>query len=195
MIFVSIGTGFAPMRAFLWERAALKRAGVSLAEAALFNGIRSSTLDYIYRDEIEQFAAEGVLNHVHVATSREPPGSREYVQDRIRAQGALVWRLLDAGGYVYVCGSQPMRGAVRAALIDVVTEHGSLPREHAEAYLQEGRCDLVALAREMMWDPNWPVHAAQALGADPLALLPPTYAWWLRRRDEVRRLTAGEGKS
>ena len=137
MIFVSAGTGFAPMRAFLWERVALKHAGVSLAEAALFNGIRSSSLDYIYRDEIGQFAAEGVLNHVHIATSREPPGSREYVQDRMRAQGALVWRLLDAGGYVYVCGSQPMRDAVRAALIDIVTEHGSLPREHAEAYLQE----------------------------------------------------------
>jgi cytochrome P450/NADPH-cytochrome P450 reductase len=137
MIFVSVGTGFAPMRAFLWERVALKHAGVSLAEAALFNGIRSSSLDYIYRDEIGQFAAEGVLNHVHIATSREPPGSREYVQDRMRAQGALVWRLLDAGGYVYVCGSQPMRDAVRAALIDIVTEHGSLPHEHAEAYLQE----------------------------------------------------------
>jgi sulfite reductase (NADPH) flavoprotein alpha-component len=78
-----------------------------------------------------------VLNHVHIATSREPPGSREYVQDRMRAQGALVWRLLDAGGYVYVCGSQPMRDAVRAAFVDIVTEHGSLPHEHAEAYLQE----------------------------------------------------------
>jgi pSer/pThr/pTyr-binding forkhead associated (FHA) protein len=50
MIFVSIGTGFAAMRAFLWERVALKRAGDSLAEAALFNGIRSSSVDYIYRD-------------------------------------------------------------------------------------------------------------------------------------------------
>jgi hypothetical protein len=41
----------------------------------------------------------------------------------------------------------------------------------------------------MMWNPNWPVHAAQALGsADPLALLPKTYAWWLRRREEVRKL-------
>jgi 2,4-dienoyl-CoA reductase-like NADH-dependent reductase (Old Yellow Enzyme family) len=65
--------------------------------------------------------------------------------------------------------------------------------QQAERYLQDGRCDLIALAREMMWDPNWPAHAAEALGAaDPLALLPPTYAWWLRRRDEVRRLTRGE---
>jgi cytochrome P450 / NADPH-cytochrome P450 reductase len=149
MIFVSVGTGFAPMRAFLWERLALKRAGVSLAEAALFNGIRSSSLDYIYRDEIGQFAAEGVLNHVHVATSREPPGRREHVQDRIRVQGALVWRLLAAEGYVYVCGSQPMRTAVRAALVDVATEHGSLPRERAEAYLDE--LETTAHYRPDLW--------------------------------------------
>ena len=65
----------------------------------------------------------------------------------------------------------------------------------AEGYLQAGRCDLVALAREMMWDPNWPVHAAAALGAaDPLALLPKTYAWWLRRRDEVRKISGDGGK-
>ena len=63
MIFVSAGTGLAPMRAFLWERLAMKQAGVPLAEAALFNGIRSSSLDYIYRDEIERFTAEGVLDH------------------------------------------------------------------------------------------------------------------------------------
>ena len=58
----------------------------------------------------------------------------------------------------------------------------------AEGYLADGRCDLIALARELMWNPNWPVHAAQALGGDPLALLPPSYAWWLRRREEVRTL-------
>src|SRR5436190_2040177 len=97
MIFVSAGTGLAPMRGVLWERLAMPRSGVMLAEAALFNGIRSANQDYIYRDEIARFEAEGVLNHVHVAMSREQPGHREYVQDRIRPQGAPVWRLLRAG--------------------------------------------------------------------------------------------------
>ena len=68
---------------------------------------------------------------------RASDGRREYVQDRLRAQGALVWRLLEAGAYVYVCGSQPMRDGVRAAFVDVVAEHGAMPREHAEAYLDE----------------------------------------------------------
>jgi cytochrome P450 / NADPH-cytochrome P450 reductase len=148
MIFISVGTGFAPMRAFLWERLALKQAGVWLAEAALFNGIRSSSLDYIYRDEIGRFTAEGVLDHVHIATSREQ-GRREYVQDRIREQGALVWRLLAAEGYVYVCGSQPMRDAVRAAFVEVVAEHGSLPRGRADAYV--GELETTAHYRPDLW--------------------------------------------
>jgi cytochrome P450/NADPH-cytochrome P450 reductase len=136
MIFVSAGTGFAPMRAFLWERLALARAGITLGEAALFDGIRALGLDDIYHDELEQFVADGILDHLHVATSRGP-GGREYVQDRIRAQSELVWRLLDAGGYVYVCGSQPMRDGVRAAFVDVIAHHRGIPHEHAEAQLDE----------------------------------------------------------
>ncbi len=63
----------------------------------------------------------------------------------------------------------------------------------AEGYLAEGRCDLVALAREMMWDPNWPMHAAAALGGvDPLQLAPKPYAWWLRRREETRKVSQGK---
>ena len=136
MIFVSAGTGFAPMRAFLWERLALRRQGATLGEAALFNGIRSRGVDDIYRDEVERFVAEGVLDHVHVATSREHV-RREYVQDRLRDQGELVWRLVEAGGYVYVCGSQPMREGVREAFVDIVCEHGRMPREHAEAFVEQ----------------------------------------------------------
>jgi cytochrome P450 / NADPH-cytochrome P450 reductase len=149
MIFVSAGTGFAPMRAFLWERVAMKRAGIALAEAALFNGIRSASLDYIYRDEIGHFEAEGVLDHLHIATSREPPGCHDYVQNRIREQGALVWRLLAAGGCAYVCGSQPMRGAVRAAFVDVAAEHGALPQERAAAYVDE--LEATARYRPDLW--------------------------------------------
>ncbi len=137
MVFVSAGTGFAPMRAFLWERLALKREGAALAEAALFNGIRSRSIDYIYDDEIEMFAVEGVLDHVHLATSREQPGHRVYVQDRLREEGALVWRLVEEGGYVYVCGSQPMRDGVREAFVDIACEYGKMPREHAEAFMEE----------------------------------------------------------
>jgi cytochrome P450 / NADPH-cytochrome P450 reductase len=147
MIFVSAGTGLAPMRAFLWERLAARRAGITLAEAALFNGIRTRH-DYLYREEIGQFAAEGVLNHVHVAMSGEPP-EHQHVQDLIRAQGALVWRLLQAGGFVYVCGSAPVRAAVRAAFTDVIADHGQRPRERATAHLDE--LETTARYRPDLW--------------------------------------------
>jgi cytochrome P450/NADPH-cytochrome P450 reductase len=136
MIFVSAGTGFAPMRAFLWERRALRQEGVELGEAALFNGIRSRSLDYIYREEIEEFTAADVLDHVHIATSREDPSRCVYVQALLREQSELVWRLLEEGGYVYICGSQAMRDGVRDAFVDIVAEKKSMPREHAEAYLE-----------------------------------------------------------
>ena len=59
----------------------------------------------------------------------------------------------------------------------------------AESYLREGSCDLIAMARELLWDPNWPAHAAVELGAScSLDLLPQRYAWWLKRREETRRM-------
>jgi len=68
----------------------------------------------------------------------------------------------------------------------------------AERILQEGRADLVALARELLYNPNWAMDAAQKLGFDPgFALVPPPYRYWLARRaatlPEVRPSTFGPG--
>jgi len=61
---------------------------------------------------------------------------------------------------------------------------------HAEDILQKGQADLVAMARELMYNPNWPVHAAKQLGVqDYLDLLPDEYAWWLKRREKIRDLS------
>lgn len=62
--------------------------------------------------------------------------------------------------------------------------------QQAEDVLQRGEADLIALAREFLYNPNWPVHAARALGvADYLDLLPPAYAWWLKRREQIRNIS------
>ncbi|HEX2649003.1 MAG TPA: NADH:flavin oxidoreductase/NADH oxidase [Burkholderiales bacterium] len=54
----------------------------------------------------------------------------------------------------------------------------------AEAVLAEGKADLVAVGREALFDPNWPLHAALELGADPdFARWPHQYGWWLTRRE------------
>ena len=61
------------------------------------------------------------------------------------------------------------------------------PRQ-AEDALQSGRADLIAIGREALFNPNWPLHAALELGADPdFALWPEQYGWWLTRREASLR--------
>jgi len=56
----------------------------------------------------------------------------------------------------------------------------------AEAILQTGQADLIAIGREMLFDPHWPLHAAQALGVDKdWSLWPPSYGWWLELRERI----------
>jgi 2,4-dienoyl-CoA reductase-like NADH-dependent reductase (Old Yellow Enzyme family) len=63
-----------------------------------------------------------------------------------------------------------------------------LTPQQAEEALQAGRADLIAIGREALYDPNWPHHAAAALGADPdFAQWPQQYGWWLVRRESVLR--------
>jgi 2,4-dienoyl-CoA reductase-like NADH-dependent reductase (Old Yellow Enzyme family) len=58
----------------------------------------------------------------------------------------------------------------------------------AEAVIVEGQADLVAIAREALHDPNWPLHAAASLGADKaFTMWPQQYGWWLTRRESVLR--------
>ncbi len=61
-----------------------------------------------------------------------------------------------------------------------------LDAAQAEAALQAGQADLIAVGREALFDPHWALHAARALGADPeYALWPHQYGWWLTRRQPL----------
>ena len=71
---------------------------------------------------------------------------------------------------------------VATVAVGLITE-----AEQAEGILQRGEADLVALARELLYNPNWPVHAAKELGhKDPYQFVVPEHGWWLRRREKVR---------
>lgn len=59
--------------------------------------------------------------------------------------------------------------------------------EQAEAILQEGRADLIAIGRELMYDPFWPLKAAEAMGCDPnCSMWPDSYGWAIARRAEIK---------
>jgi 2,4-dienoyl-CoA reductase-like NADH-dependent reductase (Old Yellow Enzyme family) len=78
-----------------------------------------------------------------------------------------------------------MEAGIMTCAVGLITEP-----EHAEDILQRGQADLIAMAREFMYNPNWPVHAARQLGVtDYLDLLPTEYAWWLKRREKIREIS------
>ena len=86
VIMVGPGTGLAPFRGFLQERAALIAKGAAPGEAMLFFGCRHPEQDFIYADELKGWAERGVMQ-LHTAFSRA--GERKvYVQDLIREQAA-----------------------------------------------------------------------------------------------------------
>lgn len=151
MIFVSAGTGYAPMRAFLFERDEMKKQqnpAVVLGAAALFNGIRSKKQDYLYQEEVEAFLDRGVLDHLFTVCSREGT-EREYVQHRLVKEAALVWKMLNEGAYVYICGSQSMRDETRSAFVQIAKHQGNLSSALAEDFVK--RLEQTARYRPDVW--------------------------------------------
>src|SRR5258707_3020160 len=115
------GTGLAPFRGFLQERAALKAKGASLGPAMLFFGCRHPDQDYLYADELKAFAADGITE-LHTAFSRAE-GPKTYVQNLVAAQKDRVWSLIESGAIVYVCGDGgKMEPDVKAALVAIYRE-------------------------------------------------------------------------
>jgi cytochrome P450/NADPH-cytochrome P450 reductase len=121
IIMIGPGTGLAPFRGFLQQRAALKAKGATLGPALLFFGCRHPDQDYLYADELKAFAADGIAE-LHTAFSRAE-GPKTYVQHLIAAQKERVWSLIEHGAIVYVCGDGgKMEPDVKAALVAIYRE-------------------------------------------------------------------------
>jgi cytochrome P450/NADPH-cytochrome P450 reductase len=136
MILVGPGTGIAPLRGFLRERAAQQRAGEPIGRSLLFFGCRHPDHDWFYRAEMEQWARDGVAD-LHVAFSSLTGHPHRYVQDALRDAADAVWAALEDGAPIYVCGDgRFMAPAVRAALIDVCRAKQGLSHEEASAWLE-----------------------------------------------------------
>ncbi len=136
LIMVGPGTGLAPFRGFLQERALLQSQGVEVGPSLLFFGCRHSQQDFIYESELRAFERQGIL-HLSVACSREQE-QKVYVQDRIREQRHEVWQLLQNGAVVYVCGdASQMAPAVRRAFASIYQEQMEASVEQAEEWLND----------------------------------------------------------
>jgi cytochrome P450/NADPH-cytochrome P450 reductase len=136
IIMVGPGTGLAPFRGFLQERAALKAKGKTLGPAMLFFGCRHPEQDYLYAEELKAFEASGITE-LHTAFSRAE-GPKTYVQNLVAAQKDPVWSLIEQGAIVYVCGDGgKMEPDVKAALVSIYRERKGADAATAQRWIDD----------------------------------------------------------
>jgi cytochrome P450/NADPH-cytochrome P450 reductase len=136
IIMIGPGTGLAPFRGFLQERAARKAKGATLGPAMLFFGCRHPDQDYLYADELKVFAADGITE-LHTAFSRAD-GPKTYVQNLVAAQQDRVWSLIENGAIIYVCGDGgKMEPDVKAALVAIYRERKAADADAALRWIDD----------------------------------------------------------
>ncbi|WP_410759880.1 NADPH-dependent assimilatory sulfite reductase flavoprotein subunit [Citrobacter youngae] len=137
VIMIGPGTGIAPFRAFMQQRAADGAEGKNW----LFFGNPHFTEDFLYQVEWQRYVKEGVLSRIDMAWSRDQK-EKIYVQDKLRQQGAELWRWINDGAHIYVCGdANRMAKDVEQALLEVIAEFGAMDIEAADEFLSELRVE------------------------------------------------------
>ncbi len=132
LIMIGPGTGIAPFRAFLEERAITGAPGRNW----LFFGHQRSSTDFFYEDELNELKRRGVLTRLTLAWSRDG-ADKVYVQDRIREKAAEVVAWLDEGAHVRICGdAKRMAKDVERAFVDIMAERKGLTVDQAVAALK-----------------------------------------------------------
>ena len=137
VIMIGAGTGIAPFRAFMQQRAANGDNGKNW----LIFGNQRLADDFLYQLEWSDYRKDGILTRADLAWSRQGE-HKVYVQHKIAEHAAEVWNWLQQGAHLYVCGDATrMARDVETALLDVIETQGKLSRDDAEDYLNEMRED------------------------------------------------------
>ncbi|MDR3460958.1 MAG: sulfite reductase subunit alpha [Beijerinckiaceae bacterium] len=133
IIMVGPGTGVAPFRAFLHERAVTDAKG----GAWLFYGHQRRAADFFYEDEMEAFLGKGVLTKLSLAWSRDAE-KKTYVQDKMREDAKELWAWLERGAHFYICGdAKRMASDVEKTLVEIVVSEGGRDEAAAKSFVAE----------------------------------------------------------
>ena len=133
VIMIGPGTGVAPYRGFLQQRIAAGARG----RHWLFYGGRYRERDFLYQLEWQEALKRGQLQRLDVAFSRDQP-QKLYVQQRLREQALELYRWLEGGAQLYLCGdAERMAPDVQAALLEALASARGRGREDAEEYLAQ----------------------------------------------------------
>lgn len=135
IVMICAGSGVAPFRGFLQDRAAQQRGGRDVGPALLFFGTNHPDVDYLYREEFEQWQQAGVVTLLP-AFSQQPDGEVSFVQHRVWAERARVADLFRRGGTVYLCGDgRYMAPAVRETLVRIYQEASGAGESDAQRWV------------------------------------------------------------
>jgi len=139
IIMVGPGAGIAPFKGFVDEKAYLARTGGEnpYGEMTLYFGCKGREWDYLYREELTQYCAEGIIKDHHVAFSREH-AQKVYVQDLIGKNKYEMTKLLfESGAVLYICGSMAMGKSVTMKLAELAAGHYGVEAKEAEEKIGE----------------------------------------------------------
>jgi len=138
LIMVCAGTGLAPFRGFVQDRALRAQAeGLTPAPALLFFGCRAPDTDFLYRAELDAWAEEANLD-LRPVFSNAPEDGLKYVQDRLWADRGDVVELVKQGATVYVCGDgKYMAPQVRDTCAMIYREATGASEADAAAWMDE----------------------------------------------------------
>ncbi len=132
IIMVGPGTGIAPFRAFVQDRAAAGATGRNW----LFFGDQKRATDFLYEEEWQPRLDRRELTRLDTAFSRDQI-NKIYVQDRMRENAAELWAWLSGGASFFVCGdAKRMAKDVDIALHDIIADRGGMPPEKAVEYVK-----------------------------------------------------------
>ncbi|MCU4166269.1 diflavin oxidoreductase [Carboxylicivirga caseinilyticus] len=135
IIMIGPGTGIAPFRSFIQERAEQSAEGKNW----LIYGDQHFETDFLYQAEWLKHRSNGVINKIDVAFSRDQE-EKVYVQHRLLQKSKEVYKWLEDGAYIYVCGDKNnMAKDVRNAFLEILQNEGGLNKEQAEEKLFELR--------------------------------------------------------
>lgn len=134
IIMIAAGTGIAPFRAFVQERASVAACGLAVGPALLLFGCRSPTEDFLYSEEWAGYARRLPGFEFINAFSRHDD-RKVYVQDKLMEEKEKVAALLEQDAVLYICGSADMARGVRRALIRLFVEIKGWPEEQAEKHV------------------------------------------------------------
>nr|BAK09530.1 cytochrome P450 [Postia placenta] len=135
MVMFAAGSGLAPMRGFLQERAMQKKAGREVAKSVLFFGCRSPSEDFLYAEpDLKEWTELGVVD-VRPVFSRSPEmsGGCKHVQDRVWKDREIVSEAFYAHAKFYTCGSRKLAQGIKDTLTKIIMEKQNVDEVEAAA--------------------------------------------------------------